>query len=133
MGNGIQLTVAGLIEDAFDGKKIAQISSGNQHSLALDEDGNVYAWGYAGYARLGLGDQKDQLVPTLVPQFSDSNPKRRAETIICGPTSALIVVNRSNFLQTPLSLTDSSCSTWRASGSSRETAQPDHLTRRSSL
>ncbi|EJT48106.1 hypothetical protein A1Q1_02916 [Trichosporon asahii var. asahii CBS 2479] len=71
----------------FEGKKIAQISSGNQHSLALDEDGNVYAWGYAGYARLGLGDQKDQLVPTLVPQFSDSNPKRRAETVICGPTN----------------------------------------------
>lgn len=81
--------MTGLIEDTFEGKKIAQISSGNQHSLALDEDGNVYAWGYAGYARLGLGDQKDQLVPTLVPQFSDSNPKRRAETVICGPTSEL--------------------------------------------
>lgn len=106
-----------MIEDTFEGKKIAQISSGNQHSLALDEDGNVYAWGYAGYARLGLGDQKDQLVPTLVPQFSDSNPKRRAETVICGPTSKLFGTAYLNSSQTPLSSTASRCSTWRASGS----------------
>ena len=44
----------------LSGKKIIKIASGNQHSLALDSEGNVYAWGYAGYCRLGLGDQKDK-------------------------------------------------------------------------
>lgn len=28
----------------------------------------VYVWGYNGYCRLGLGDQKDVLAPKVVPQ-----------------------------------------------------------------
>jgi alpha-tubulin suppressor-like RCC1 family protein len=44
----------------LEGKKIVSIASGNQHSLAMDEDGYVWAWGYAGYSRLGLQDQKDR-------------------------------------------------------------------------
>lgn len=43
-------------------KRIAQIASGSSHSLALDDRGHVYAWGNAGYAKLGLGDQKDRYV-----------------------------------------------------------------------
>lgn len=41
-------------------KRITQVASGSSHSLALDDLGHVYAWGNAGYARLGLGDQKDR-------------------------------------------------------------------------
>lgn len=44
----------------LSGKKITQIASGNQHSLAIDDEGYVYAWGFAGYSRLGLQDQKDR-------------------------------------------------------------------------
>ena len=28
----------------------------------------VYVWGYNGYCRLGLGNQKDILIPQIVPQ-----------------------------------------------------------------
>jgi alpha-tubulin suppressor-like RCC1 family protein len=49
----------------LENKKIVQIASGNQHSLAMDEDGYVWAWGYAGYSRLGLQDQKDRCVYAL--------------------------------------------------------------------
>ena len=42
------------------GKNIIQIASGHQHSLAMDAEGYVYAWGNAGYARLGLQDQKNR-------------------------------------------------------------------------
>ena len=28
----------------------------------------VYVWGYNGYCRLGLGNQKDVLIPQIVPQ-----------------------------------------------------------------
>lgn len=44
----------------FKDKRIVKIASGNQHSLALDEEGYVYSWGYNGYCRLGLGDQKSR-------------------------------------------------------------------------
>ncbi|WVN90839.1 uncharacterized protein L203_106082 [Cryptococcus depauperatus CBS 7841] len=74
-----------------DKVRIIEIASGNQHSLALDDEGYVYAWGYAGYSRLGLQDQKDRLVPTLVPQFAGSNIASRARMVACGPTSSMVV------------------------------------------
>lgn len=54
--------MAGLVQGLSE-KKIVQIASGNQHSLAMDEEGYVYAWGFAGYSRLGLQDQKERWVP----------------------------------------------------------------------
>ncbi|KAJ9128152.1 hypothetical protein QFC24_000444 [Naganishia onofrii] len=82
----------------FTEKKIMMIASGSQHSLALSDDGYVWAWGFAGYARLGLGDQKDRLTPTLVPAFTGSNIMTRASYITCGPACS-IVVNRQKVLQ----------------------------------
>ena len=35
----------------LDDKKIIQIACGSNHSYALDDEGNVYAWGFAGYGR----------------------------------------------------------------------------------
>ncbi|KIR62535.1 hypothetical protein I314_03480 [Cryptococcus bacillisporus CA1873] len=49
----------------FENVKIIEIASGNQHSLALDDNGYVYSWGFAGYSRLGLQDQKDRLISPL--------------------------------------------------------------------
>lgn len=37
-----------LIRGAIEGKKIVQIASGQQHSLALDSEGFAYAWGFGG-------------------------------------------------------------------------------------
>ncbi len=61
-----------LLVKALDesGKKFAQISCGQQHAMALSEDGYVYVWGFGGYGRLGLGSQQDQLLPVLVQQFA---------------------------------------------------------------
>lgn len=98
----------------FTKAKIVGIASGNQHSLAVCEQGYVWGWGNAGYGKLGLGDQKDRLVPTMIPQFSGSNPLTRASTplvntfssnhiggggsfnspgpgIYCGPTCSIVV------------------------------------------
>nr|XP_019010360.1 uncharacterized protein I206_04829 [Kwoniella pini CBS 10737]OCF49141.1 hypothetical protein I206_04829 [Kwoniella pini CBS 10737] len=81
----------------FEKRKIVQIASGNQHSLALDEEGYVYAWGYAGYSRLGLQDQKDRLTPTIVPHYAGNNIATRAAEVLCGPTSS-VVVNKQGLL-----------------------------------
>ena len=43
------------------------MACGQQHAIALDDTGLVYVWGYNGYCRLGLGDQKDVLKPKAVP------------------------------------------------------------------
>ncbi|WWC64548.1 uncharacterized protein I303_107158 [Kwoniella dejecticola CBS 10117] len=81
----------------FEKRKIVQIASGNQHSLALDEEGYVYAWGYAGYSRLGLQDQKDRLTPTIVPHYAGNNLLTRAAEVLCGPTSS-VVINKQGLL-----------------------------------
>ena len=39
--------------DKSKGLKAVQVSAGWQHSLALDSDGNAYAWGYNEYGDLG--------------------------------------------------------------------------------
>jgi alpha-tubulin suppressor-like RCC1 family protein len=96
----------------LDGKKIVQIASGQQHSLALDSTGwvfahlctslpicvhvhifnrLVYVWGYNGYCRLGLGNQVDALKPKVVPQFAGPNEATMASAIAAGPTNSVVV------------------------------------------
>jgi len=74
----------------FSKTKIVAIASGHQHSLAMDEEGLVWAWGYAGYGRLGLGDQVDKKVPTMVTQFA-RGPHSRALEIFCGPACSIVI------------------------------------------
>ncbi|KAL9713342.1 hypothetical protein Ac2012v2_002949 [Leucoagaricus gongylophorus] len=75
----------------LDGKKIMQIASGQQHSLALDDTGVVYVWGYNGYCRLGLGNQVDILKPKPVPQFSGSDDASLASAVSAGPTNSVVL------------------------------------------
>ncbi|KAI0032961.1 RCC1/BLIP-II [Vararia minispora EC-137] len=75
----------------FEGKRIVQIASGQQHSIALDDTGVVYVWGYNGYCRLGLGNQKDVLIPQPVPQFTGPNEKTMGMMIVAGPTNSVVI------------------------------------------
>ncbi|MBN8459840.1 MAG: cadherin-like beta sandwich domain-containing protein [Verrucomicrobia bacterium] len=50
----------------LDGRRVAAISAGGSHSLALAEDGAILAWGENYYGQLGCGDTVDYPVPTPV-------------------------------------------------------------------
>ena len=63
-----------MLVKGLEGKKITHVSCGNQHTIAMDEDGLVYVWGYNGYCRLGLGNQQDVLIPKIVPQVGRFDP-----------------------------------------------------------
>ena len=56
-----------LVEGAIKGKKIVQITSGQQHNLALDDEGYVYAWGYGGEFLEILTSFLPSLVRLLTP------------------------------------------------------------------
>ncbi|WIA39600.1 hypothetical protein OEZ86_005684 [Tetradesmus obliquus] len=43
---------------ALQGVRVAAIAAGNQHSLALSDDGKVFAWGHGQFGALGLGTGK---------------------------------------------------------------------------
>jgi alpha-tubulin suppressor-like RCC1 family protein len=44
-------------------------SCGAGHTLSLDENGGVWAWGHGEYGRLGTGNTSHQLQPTSVPSL----------------------------------------------------------------
>ncbi|MGO3702050.1 MAG: RCC1 domain-containing protein [Candidatus Saccharimonadales bacterium] len=48
------------------GKHIVQVAAGDSHSLALDTDGVVYAWGNNMYGRLGDGTTSSRNTPVAV-------------------------------------------------------------------
>jgi alpha-tubulin suppressor-like RCC1 family protein len=50
---------------------IIAISAGGTHSLILNDQGQVFGFGYNGYAQFGLGDKVDRLVPILIDSIGD--------------------------------------------------------------
>ena len=75
----------------LEGRHIVQIASGLQHSIVLDSEGYVLVFGCAGYCRLGLGDQRDALIPKLVPAFSNERAVSRAAAVFAGPTCSAVI------------------------------------------
>jgi alpha-tubulin suppressor-like RCC1 family protein len=51
---------------SFTSKNLVQVSAGGSHSLALDEDGKVYAWGYNSFSSLGDGTTTNRASPVAV-------------------------------------------------------------------
>lgn len=55
--------------EALGLKGVKAIAAGSHHSLALLQDGTVWAWGYNGYGQLGDGTKTDRHQPVKVPDF----------------------------------------------------------------
>ncbi|GAA6059089.1 hypothetical protein JCM10212_002060 [Sporobolomyces blumeae] len=96
-----------LVEGAIQGRKIVQITSGQQHNMALDNEGYVYAWGFGGLGRLGLGAQMDVLSPVQVPAFAGQNVITRCRKVAAGSTNTLFLDNQGMILL---------CGKWKTSG-----------------
>ncbi|XP_010884619.1 RCC1 and BTB domain-containing protein 1 isoform X2 [Esox lucius] len=62
--NGNQLTPCRLA--ALQGRCVLQIASGYAHSLALTDEGLLYAWGANTYGQLGTGNKSNQLSPVQI-------------------------------------------------------------------
>ncbi|KAI8086120.1 regulator of chromosome condensation 1/beta-lactamase-inhibitor protein II [Halteromyces radiatus] len=87
-----------LLVKALSERKIISIACGTSHSLAMDDDGYVYSWGFGGYGRLGHGEQKDLLVPKVIPNLSKSHRESRATQIACGSTCSLALDGNTQML-----------------------------------
>lgn len=55
-----------IASDTFGGARVRQVAAGDTHSLALTEDGVVYAWGVGGNGQLGTGDTANARRPVPV-------------------------------------------------------------------
>ncbi|KAI5829310.1 RCC1/BLIP-II [Schizophyllum commune Tattone D] len=83
-------TVPLLIKELAN-RTIVDVSAGQQHCIAIDDAGVVFVWGYNGYCRLGLGDQKDRLKPVVVPHFAGPKEISMGSLVTAGPTNSVVV------------------------------------------
>ncbi|KPV78376.1 uncharacterized protein RHOBADRAFT_50849 [Rhodotorula graminis WP1] len=96
-----------LVEGALKDRNIVQITSGQQHNIALDDEGYCYAWGFGGLGRLGMGAQIDAFTPVQIPSFAGTNPLTRCRKIAAGSTNTLFIDNQGMVLL---------CGKWKTSG-----------------
>ncbi|GMK56346.1 hypothetical protein CspeluHIS016_0301860 [Cutaneotrichosporon spelunceum] len=83
------------------GKAIVSIACGNNHALALDNQGRVYSWGNNQYGQLGLGDLPPVIAPMRVQPSPNDVPRVTVPTLVplehpataiyAGPTSSFII------------------------------------------
>lgn len=57
--------------EALDDANIVQIENGNGVSYAVDDEGNLYAWGQNSNGQLGQGDEVHRSLPTKVAALDD--------------------------------------------------------------
>mmetsp|Transcript_29576 Transcript_29576/g.76393 ORF Transcript_29576/g.76393 Transcript_29576/m.76393 type:complete len:845 (-) Transcript_29576:395-2929(-) len=72
LGDRVRRTTEARIRK-FDNKVITALSAGEYHSLAVDVNGTVYAWGQNLRGQLGMGDEVERIDPAIIPTFV-SNP-----------------------------------------------------------
>jgi hypothetical protein len=59
-------TLLAASKTVFEASKIVTLATGGDHTMAVGENGALWAWGWGSYCQLGLGDTNNRLVPTLV-------------------------------------------------------------------
>eukprot|EP00064_Thunnus_orientalis_P000753 superscaffoldBa00000042_g754 len=64
---------------ALQGVNIIQVACGYAHTLALTDEGFVYAWGANSYGQLGTGNKSNQALPTLI----NTDKERIVEVAAC--------------------------------------------------
>ena len=81
------------IGNALQDKKIVAIACGSYHtSAAIDEDGNLYMWGYNGNGELGIGTNNNSYEPICLT--TDENNRlygKKIEKVELGYNMALVV------------------------------------------
>uniref|UniRef100_A0A8C6LFI6 RCC1 and BTB domain containing protein 2 n=8 Tax=Nothobranchius TaxID=28779 RepID=A0A8C6LFI6_NOTFU len=64
---------------ALQGINVVQVACGYAHTLALTDEGFVYAWGANSYGQLGTGNKSNQALPTLI----NTDKERMVEVAAC--------------------------------------------------
>ena len=74
-------------------KKIVQISAGGAHSMALDSEGNIYAWGWGGEGQLGNGENNNSNVPILVKKEGTGLEGKTIKKVMAGGMFSMVLTS----------------------------------------
>jgi alpha-tubulin suppressor-like RCC1 family protein len=58
------------------------IAAGGVHSLAIDNNGNLWSWGRNNMSQLGLGDSYDRIFPVLISNDWEYNPFNSIASVV---------------------------------------------------
>ncbi len=59
------------VVEHLEDEDILEVSIGSNHACAVSESGDVYAWGEGRNGCLGNGELKNQIIPDLIPMFTE--------------------------------------------------------------
>ncbi|XP_043284859.1 RCC1 and BTB domain-containing protein 1-like isoform X3 [Venturia canescens] len=92
LGNGSsnQVSTPAKIETNLADKVVVEIACGSHHSLALTNEGEVYAWGQNSSGQVGSGISTNQNTPRKV---NSSLAGKKVVNIACGQSSSMAVTN----------------------------------------
>ncbi|KAM9333946.1 RCC1 and BTB domain-containing protein 1 isoform 3-T3 [Symphorus nematophorus] len=79
-----------LVTSNLQNKKVREVACGSHHSMALTQDGEVFAWGYNNCGQVGSGSTANQPYPRKVTGCLQG---KTAVGITCGQTSSMAVIN----------------------------------------
>jgi alpha-tubulin suppressor-like RCC1 family protein len=80
----------------INGKKIIDISVGNFHSLALDEDNRVYVWGTGTYGKLGTGNYDSTVEPVDISESGEITSTTNIVSVSAGYNHSLALDDDGN-------------------------------------
>ncbi|KAL3696817.1 hypothetical protein R1sor_010893 [Riccia sorocarpa] len=73
-------------------KPIIQISGGWRHTVALDDAGRLYGWGWNKFGQVGVGNNDDQPSPQLVKNLDGEKVKQ----VSCGWRHTVCITEKGN-------------------------------------
>ncbi|MBH9981121.1 MULTISPECIES: InlB B-repeat-containing protein [Bifidobacterium] len=87
--------------DASTGLKAKQVSAGGNHSLAIDENTNIWAWGFNHNGELGNSINKGTIDPNPIPRQvllnpNDASTGLKAKQVIGGGNHSLAIDENGN-------------------------------------
>jgi alpha-tubulin suppressor-like RCC1 family protein len=72
-------------------ENVVKVGCGYEHSIALTDEGEMYAWGHGEGGLLGHGDQDTQGVPMMIDEFKTR--KKTITSFACGGLHTLAVTS----------------------------------------
>ncbi len=83
-------------EEAPEGMTFTSVSAGEDHSLAIGSDGNIYAWGNGGQGRLGNGNTVTRSKPVKVAAPEEAPEGMTFTSVSAGRSHSLAIGSDGN-------------------------------------
>ncbi|XP_021346916.1 RCC1 and BTB domain-containing protein 1-like [Mizuhopecten yessoensis] len=92
LGNGgsMQGLFPFLVSTNLQGKKVTKVACGSHHSVALTQEGEIYAWGQNNCGQVGSGTTTNQSTPRKVMAVIGT---KFVTSIACGQTSTMALMD----------------------------------------